>query len=176
MLNISDNSISNEGLKAITSGFDLAPSKEIVSLNLSHNDLEGVTAIENLGSLLDNSSSIVSLNLSENKIGDDGVELLSKYFNEGKSRLSKLYLSSIGATVNGLKTLFNALRLNQHLTYLCLDGNSLKTPSRITREQLLKAQNYYNYEIPQYSNPALDKLSIFLWNNKKLEVLEMRGC
>ena len=112
MLNISDNSISNEGLKAITAGFDQAPSKEIVSVNLSHNDLEGVTAIENLGSLLDNSSSIVSLNLSENSIGDDGVELLSRYFNEGKSRLSKLYLSSIGATVNGLKTLFNALRLN----------------------------------------------------------------
>jgi hypothetical protein len=134
MLNISDNSITNEGLKSITSGFDLAPSKEIVSLNLSHNDLEGVTAIENLGSLLDNSSSIVSLNLSENKIGDDGVELLSKYFNEGKSRLSKLFISSIGASVNGLKTLFNALRLNQHLTYLCLDGNSLKTPPRITRE------------------------------------------
>jgi Ran GTPase-activating protein (RanGAP) involved in mRNA processing and transport len=112
MLNISDNSISNDGLKAITSGFDLAPSKEIVSLNLSHNDLEGVTAIENLGTLLDISSGIVMLNLSENRIGDEGVELLSKAFNEGKSRLSRLYLSSVGATVNGLKTLFIALRLN----------------------------------------------------------------
>ena len=53
MLNISDNSISNTGLKLITTGFDAAPSKEIVSLNLSHNDLTGVEAIENLGSLLD---------------------------------------------------------------------------------------------------------------------------
>ena len=30
--------------------------------------------------------------------------------------------------------------------------------------------------MPTYSNPALDKLSIFLWNNKKLEVLEMKSC
>jgi len=70
MLNISDNSISNTGLKLITAGFDAAPSKEIVSINLSHNDLNGVEAIENLGTLLDHSSNLTSLNLSENKIGD----------------------------------------------------------------------------------------------------------
>ena len=73
MLNIADNSISNEGLRAITSGFDRALSKEIVSLNLSHNDLVGVAAIESLGSLLESTSSLVSLNLSENKIGDEGL-------------------------------------------------------------------------------------------------------
>jgi hypothetical protein len=40
MLNISDNSISNEGLKMITAGIDESPSQELVSLNLSHNDLQ----------------------------------------------------------------------------------------------------------------------------------------
>jgi hypothetical protein len=119
-------------------------------LNISHNDLEGEAAIENLGTLLDITSSMVMLNLSENKLGDEGVALLSKCFNEGKSKLSKLSISSVGATVNGLRTLFSALRLNQHLTYLNLDGNSLKTPLRITREHMLKAEKYYNYEIPHY--------------------------
>lgn len=112
MLNISDNSISNEGLKAITTGFDQAPTKEIISLNLSHNDLDGVAGIEALGTLLDITSSMIMLNLSENKIGDEGIDLLSKAFNEGKSRLSKLNISSVGGTVYGLRTLFTALRSN----------------------------------------------------------------
>lgn len=93
MLDISDNSISNEGLRAITLGFDSAPTKELVSLNISRNDFEGVAAIEALGTLLENSSNLQMLNMSENNIGDDGVELLSKAFNEGKSRLSKLNIS-----------------------------------------------------------------------------------
>ncbi len=112
MLNISDNSISNNGIKLITNGFDAAPFKEIVSMNLSHNDLVGVEAIENLGTLLDHTSNLVSLNLSENKIGDEGIELLSKAFNENKSRLSKLYISNVDGSLVGLKTLFTALRAN----------------------------------------------------------------
>jgi hypothetical protein len=139
MLNISDNSISNTGLKLIAAGFDAAPFKEIVSMNLSHNDLIGVEAIENLGSLLDHSSKLTSLNLSENKIGDAGIELLSKAFNENKSRLSKLYMSNVEGTLAGFKTLFTALRANQHLTHLVLNGNSFKTPPRFTKEQLRKA-------------------------------------
>jgi Ran GTPase-activating protein (RanGAP) involved in mRNA processing and transport len=139
MLNIADNSISNEGIRLISQGFELAPSKELVSLNLSHNDLEGVQAIEALGAFLESTSSLVQLNLSENRIGDAGIELLSKAFNEGKSRLSKLYLGSVGGTAAGFKTLFLALKSNQHLTFLNLDGNDFKCPPRITREQLLKA-------------------------------------
>ncbi len=37
-------------------------------------------------------------------------------------------------------------------------------------------QNYFNYEAPPVQNPNLDQISIFLWNNKRLEVLEMRQC
>lgn len=74
------------------------------------------------------------LNLSENRIGDAGIELLSKAFNEGKSRLSKLFLATVGGTAAGFKTLFMALRLNQHMTHLCLDGNDFKSPPRYTRE------------------------------------------
>ncbi len=75
------------------------------------------------------------LNLSENKLGDEGIDLLSKAFNEGKSRLSKLNISSVGGTVYGLRTLFTALRSNQHLTHLIINGNNLKTPLAITRAQ-----------------------------------------
>ena len=105
-----------------------------MSLNISHNDIDGVEGVESLGSLLDNSSALQSLNLSENKIGDAGIELLSKAFNEGNSRLSKLYLASIGGTAVGFKTLFHALRTNQHLVHLTVDGNDFKSPPRFTRE------------------------------------------
>jgi hypothetical protein len=74
------------------------------------------------------------LNLSENRIGDEGIELLSKSFNEGKSRLNKLYLSHVNGTAAGFKTLFMALKSNQHLTFLNIDGNDFKCPPRITRE------------------------------------------
>jgi Ran GTPase-activating protein (RanGAP) involved in mRNA processing and transport len=120
----------------------------MVSLNLSHNDLEGIHAVEALNSFLDSSSSLVMLNLSENRIGDDGIELLSKAFNEGKSRLQKLNLSSVGGSAQGFKTLFKALKLNQWLRELTLDGNDFKSKPRYTREDLLKQQNYYNYSLP----------------------------
>ncbi len=74
------------------------------------------------------------LNLSENNLRDEGIELLSKAFNEGKSRLSKLYLKEVNATAKGFRSLFNALKLNQHLTYLQIDGNDFKAPPRYTRE------------------------------------------
>ena len=112
MLNIADNSITNEGLRAIAAGLERAPSKELVSLNLSHNDLDGVGAVESLNCFLESSSNLQLLNLNENKIGNDGLELLSKAFNEGKSRLNRLYLASIGATAAGFKTLFMALKSN----------------------------------------------------------------
>lgn len=156
MLNIADNNINNEGIKAIASGFERAPTKELVSLNIAHNELEGVPAIESLGCLLDSTSSLQMLNLSENRIGDDGVELMAKSFNEGKCRLAKLILSNISATAVGFKALFTALRSNQYLLHLNIDGNDFKSPPRFTREQLLKQQNYYNYQVPHYSNPSLD--------------------
>ena len=174
MLNIADNSISNEGLRLISQGFARAPSKELVSLNLSHNDLEGVPAVESLAAFLESSSALQLLNLNENRIGNEGIELLAKAFNEGKSRLSKLYLANVGGTAAGFKTLFMALKSNQHLVFLNLDGNDFKSPPRYSRENLLKMQNYYNYE--GYTNPNLDQLSIFLWNNKRLETLELRHC
>lgn len=119
-----------------------------MSLNLSHNELDGVEAVEALSAFLESSSSLVMLNISENKIGDAGIELLSKAFNEGKSRLNKLYLAHVHGTAAGLKTLFSAIKSNQHLTHLTLDGNDFKCPPRVTREQLMKAQNYYNYQVP----------------------------
>jgi Leucine Rich repeat len=61
------------------------------------------------------------------------------------------------------------------LTHLNMNGNNFMTPPRFTRQQLLKAQKYYNYELPT-QNPALDQLSIFLWSNKRLEHLEISGC
>jgi len=58
--------------------------------------------------------------------------------------------------------------------FLNIDNNDFKSPPKYSRETLLKMQNYFNYEAPPVQNPNLDQISIFLWNNKRLEVLEMR--
>ena len=64
--------------------------------------------------------------------------LLAKAFDEDKSRLNKLYLTSVSATAMGFKSIFKALKSNVYLTFLNIDGNDFKSPPRFTREQLLK--------------------------------------
>ena len=48
--------------------------------------------------ILSQSKMILEINLSDNKIGDLGIDELCKMFTENASRLMKLYLSNISAT------------------------------------------------------------------------------
>ena len=50
MVNISDNGITNEGLKVLSRS--LNEESSLISLNISNNDLFGSPAIESLGSLI----------------------------------------------------------------------------------------------------------------------------
>ena len=80
MINISDNGISNEGLKVIAKqGFTLESS--LVSINLANNDLKGEVAIQCFTEILTNSKCLYELNLNDNSIGDSGIVELSKLLN-----------------------------------------------------------------------------------------------
>jgi hypothetical protein len=75
MLNISDNGLSNEGLKILAPA--LNSECGLVSLNVSNNELAG---IDHLLECIRNSKILKELNLSQNKVGDGGVLEFTKVF------------------------------------------------------------------------------------------------
>ena len=68
MLNISDNGITNEGLKILEPY--LSNESNLIVLNLSNNELVGENAIQLLSGYIRSSKQLQELNLSYNKIGD----------------------------------------------------------------------------------------------------------
>lgn len=86
MLNIADNAIGNEGLKMI-SDRGLTKDSQMVMLNLSNNDLNGPQCIESLSDIISGSKCLVELNLSDNKLGELGIEALAHIFTNNASRL-----------------------------------------------------------------------------------------
>jgi Ran GTPase-activating protein (RanGAP) involved in mRNA processing and transport len=79
MINISDNAISNEGLKIIANGA-LTLESNLVSINMSNNDLQGAIAIQSFSEIISLSKSLLELNLNDNGIGDSGIDEFTKLF------------------------------------------------------------------------------------------------
>ena len=146
MVNIADNGISNEGLKILQPA--LTKNCILVSLNLSNNELTG---IDSLVSYIRCSKHLMELNLSYNKIGDTGGEELAKIFQENSSLLMKVDLSACELTARSVSKLFFALKSNNFLKYMNLNGNNL-------------------------SGNGFDQVSILLWNNRRLEHLSLAQC
>ncbi len=123
MINIADNGISNEGLKGIAKAF--TEESNLVSVNLSNNDLSGESPINSLATMLAMSKTFIELNLTDNAIGDSGIIELAKIFTENASKLMKLNISNIGCTAHSIGKLFFSIKSNNFLTHLTLDGNDL---------------------------------------------------
>ena len=119
-LNLSGNSISNEGVTKIADS--LRNCTSLTSLNLSSNSF-GVNGVQALADALESCTGIASLNLACNSMDDDSVIILSdsslKYF----KNLAFLNLSSNSIGSNGAKALADALKNCTHLTSLNLSSN-----------------------------------------------------
>lgn len=77
MLDISDNSIGNDGLKTLLNGIE-APKLNLIYVNLSNNDL-GFDCISSLKVLLE-SESLQEIRLASNNLTDASVDDLSLVF------------------------------------------------------------------------------------------------
>ena len=84
-LNIADNRIGNDGLAVIAPA--LNRDCVLCIFNLSNNDLEGVPAIEHLGTYLTTNVNLLELNLSNNKLGDAALGKISEIFKDNKCHL-----------------------------------------------------------------------------------------
>ena len=122
MIDISDNSIGNEGIRNMLKDIDPSQS-EIAYINLSNNELSQGW-IDELSSLL-KSKSFFEIRLGNNNLTDKTAQELASYFYRGYWHLAKLDLSYNKLTSVGCSHLFHALKLNPYLTHLNLESNNL---------------------------------------------------
>ncbi|XP_072891857.1 ribonuclease inhibitor-like [Hemitrygon akajei] len=80
---------------------------------------------EDLASALSTNPSLMELNLSENKLGDSAVKLVSAALRNPECKIQRLWLMEIGLTDSGAEDLVSALSTNPSLTELNLGYNSL---------------------------------------------------
>ncbi|KAK7155979.1 hypothetical protein R3I94_006142 [Phoxinus phoxinus] len=122
-LNMSVNKLGDSGVKLLFFVLENLHCK-LETLGLSDCGVtdEGCAALAS--ALSSNPSHLRYLNLSENKLGDSGVKLISAVLENCK--LEELWLSDCGVTDEGCAALASALRSNpSHMRNLYLSGNKL---------------------------------------------------
>ncbi|XP_072132784.1 NACHT, LRR and PYD domains-containing protein 3-like isoform X2 [Mobula birostris] len=122
-LKLSDNKLGDSGVKLVSAALR-NPECKIQKLGL---DSVGLTdsGAEDLVSALSTKPSLTELNLSDNKLGDSGVKLVSAALRNPECKIQKLWLDSVGLTDSGAEDLASALSTNPSLTGLDLSGNKL---------------------------------------------------
>ncbi|XP_059817820.1 NACHT, LRR and PYD domains-containing protein 3-like isoform X3 [Hypanus sabinus] len=123
LLNLSLNKLGDSGVKLVLSALR-NPECKIQRMGLYRVGLTDSGA-EDLVSALSTNPSLTELDLSENKLGDSGVKLVSAALRNPECKIQKLRLDSVGLTDSGAEDLVSALRTKPSLTDLNLRSNSL---------------------------------------------------
>ncbi|XP_059816861.1 NACHT, LRR and PYD domains-containing protein 3-like [Hypanus sabinus] len=122
-LNLGDNKLGDSGVKLVSAALRKSECK-IQKLGLNNVGLTDSGA-EDLVSALSTNPSLTELNLSDNKLGDSGVKLVSAALRNRECKIQKLWLNYVGLTDSGAEDLVSALSTNPSLTELNLSENSL---------------------------------------------------
>ncbi|XP_059817093.1 NACHT, LRR and PYD domains-containing protein 3-like [Hypanus sabinus] len=122
-LNLSGNELEDSGVKQVSAALR-NPECKIQKLRLGNVGLTDSGA-EDLVSALSTNPSLMELDLSDNKLGDSGVKLVSAALRNPECKIQKLELYRIGLTGSGAGDLASALSTNPSLTELNLSGNEL---------------------------------------------------
>ncbi|XP_072893418.1 NACHT, LRR and PYD domains-containing protein 3-like isoform X1 [Hemitrygon akajei] len=80
---------------------------------------------KDLASALSTNPSLTKLNLSNNKLGDSGVKLVSAALRNPECKIQRLWLVNVTLTDSGTEDLVSALSTNRSLMCLDLSSNSL---------------------------------------------------
>ncbi|XP_072894538.1 NACHT, LRR and PYD domains-containing protein 3-like isoform X1 [Hemitrygon akajei] len=122
-LNLSDNELGDSGVKLVSAALR-NPECKIQKLWLRDVDLTDSGA-KDLVSALSTNPSLTELNLSDNKLGDSGVKLVSAALRNPECKIQKLGLRGVGLTDSGAEDLVSALSTKPSLTELDLSLNEL---------------------------------------------------
>ncbi|XP_072131033.1 NACHT, LRR and PYD domains-containing protein 3-like [Mobula birostris] len=117
------NDLGDSGVKQVSAALR-NPECKIQQLRLNNVGLTDSGA-EDLVSALSTNPSLMELNLSGNKLGDSGVNLVSAALTNPECKMQKLRLDNVGLTDSGAEDLASALSTNPSLTELNLSGNKL---------------------------------------------------
>ncbi|XP_067834146.1 NACHT, LRR and PYD domains-containing protein 3-like [Heptranchias perlo] len=122
VLDLSNNKLGDSGVKLLSAALR-NPNCKIRDLDLW---AVGLTAscTKDLSSALSTNRSLTDLNLSNNKLGDSGVKLLSEALRNPDCKIQKLDLNDVGLTDSCTEDLSSALSTNRSLTVLSLGSNS----------------------------------------------------
>ena len=104
-----------------------SPKEDNVSLSsLSNNScVLSYTTAYNIQTFLATCTSILELNLKQNKFGDDGIEVIAQALVGKASNLENVNLSQTQMTKRGFFHVMTALRSNHTLQKLVADYNNL---------------------------------------------------
>ena len=163
-LRLSENHVSDEGVRHLA---------QILSLNTSNLkvlDLDANTVTDEgvhyLSEMLKINSTLVCLKLSENKIGNRGVQLLADALAGHNTNLQELYLSNnhlvSDSSVDSLVTMF---KQNQSLKKLDILGCNFLQTGVIKLRMATKDRTNFNLLTDKYFAPNIDMSS--LWTSLK---------
>ncbi|XP_062896171.1 NACHT, LRR and PYD domains-containing protein 3-like isoform X2 [Mobula hypostoma] len=122
-LRLGQNKLGDSGVKLVSAAL-WNPECKIQKLGLESVSLTDSGA-EDLVSALSTNPSLTVLDLSDNKLGDSGVKLVSAALRNPECKIQKLELNAVGLTDSGVEDLVSALSTNPSLTELTLGWNSL---------------------------------------------------
>ncbi|XP_067882419.1 NACHT, LRR and PYD domains-containing protein 3-like [Heterodontus francisci] len=126
-LDLSDNKLGDSGVKLLSEALR-NPDCKIQTLELYNNELTA-SCIEDFAFTLSTNRSLIDLNLSDNKLGDSGVKLLSAVLRNPDSKIQELHLRRVGLSDSCVKDLISLHSTNQSLTFLDLRSNSFTEQS-----------------------------------------------
>ncbi|XP_072892629.1 NACHT, LRR and PYD domains-containing protein 3-like [Hemitrygon akajei] len=122
-LRLGNNKLGDSGVKLVSVALRNQECK-IQKLRLDNVGLTDSGA-EDLVSALSTNPSLTELILSDNKLGDSGVKLVSAALRNPECKIQKLGLDNVGLTDSGAEDLVSALSTKPSLTGLNLGSNSL---------------------------------------------------
>ena len=134
--NLSGNSIKNEGFISVCKG--LNENKSLITLKLSQNEIGEKGIIHGLKYITSPINKLIYLDISKNRILDDGLIALTNQLKDFPNLLS-LNLSFCGFEFPGFVLLLKSLQYNRKLEILNVSGNKLKD------ENFEQAKPYFSY-------------------------------
>lgn len=157
-LNLSLNSLGDQGADHISSGLECNPYSHLKTLNLSQCGLTHKCCIELSKALASEKSVVSELDLSDNNIGDQGLKRLCVGLRSPQSTVQTLLLQSCGLSRKCVQFLVSALKCNPYyLKELHLLGNNLDE-SDISPLVELRRKHPYILEIIDFTAPSTLKL------------------
>ncbi|XP_072893939.1 NACHT, LRR and PYD domains-containing protein 12-like [Hemitrygon akajei] len=174
-LNLSNNELGDSGVKLVSAALR-NPECKIQKLGLIDVGLTDSGA-EDLASALSTNPLLTGLDLSENKLGDAGVKIVSVALRNPECKIQKLRLTHVSLTDSGTENLASALSANPSLTELNLSDNHLgdsgvKLVSAALRNPECKIQKLWLDNVGLTDSGAEDLVSA-LSTNPSLTVLNL---